>query len=215
MLKLILIIIFSLFFYDAYSDPNPSSPILGDSLNKTITLSDEKKIGSNIYKNLQKNSYIVNNILVSDYISYLGNKLSRNTSKDREYVFFVTKASAVNAFAVPGGFIGLNAGLVTLTENEAQLAGVVAHELAHVDLRHSAEMMANSNVNSIPMWIGIFAGILAGETEASIASIKSGIGLSVQKNINLIRENEIEADTYAANLILKSNYDLEEMAKFF
>ena len=153
--------------------------------------------------------------MVSDYISYLGNKLSRNTSKDREYVFFVTKASAVNAFAVPGGFIGLNAGLVTLTENEAQLAGVVAHELAHVDLRHSAEMMANSNVNSIPMWIGIFAGILAGETEASIASIKSGIGLSVQKNINLIRENEIEADTYAANLILKSNYDLEEMANFF
>ena len=65
------------------------------------------------------------------------------------------------------------------------------------------------------MWIGIFAGILAGETEASIASIKSGIGLSVQKNINLIRENEIEADTYAANLILKSNYDLEEDGKIF
>ena len=98
--------------------------------------------------------------MVSDYISYLGNKLSRNISKDREYLFFVTKASAVNAFAVPGGYIGLNAGLITLTENEAQLAGVVAHELAHVVLRHSAEMMANSNVNSIPMWIGIFAGIL-------------------------------------------------------
>ena len=102
-----------------------------------------------------------------------------------------------------------------MTENEAQLAGVVAHELAHVVLRHSAEMMANSNVNSIPMWIGIFAGILAGQTEASIASIKSGIGLSVQKNINLIRENEIEADAYAAKLILKSDFDLGEMANFF
>ena len=79
----------------------------------------------------------------------------------------------MNAFAVPGGYIGLNAGLITLTENEAQLAGVIAHELAHVVLRHSAEMMARSNVNSIPMWIGIFAGILAGQTEASIASIKS------------------------------------------
>ncbi len=215
MLKLILIIISAFFACEVYSDPHASSPILGDSLNKTITLSDEKKIGSNIYKNLQKNNYIVNDILVSDYISYLGNKLSRNISKDREYLFFVTKASAVNAFAVPGGYIGLNAGLITLTQNEAQLAGVVAHELAHVVLRHSAEMMANSNVNSIPMWIGIFAGILAGQTEASLASIKSGIGLSVQKNINLIRENEIEADTYAANLILKSNYNLEEMAIFF
>ncbi len=139
----------------------------------------------------------------------LGNRLSRNISKDREYVFFVTKAKSVNAFAAPGGYIGLNAGLISLTENEAQLAGVVAHELAHVVLRHSAEMMANSNVNSIPMWVGIFAGILAGQTEASIASIKSGIGLSVQKNINLVRENEIEADSYAAKLILKSNFDLK------
>ena len=203
------------FLSEAMSNQESSSPVLGDSLSKTISLTNEKRIGSNIYKNLQKSNYIINNILVSDYISYLGNKLSRNISKDRKYVFFVTRSNSVNAFAVPGGYIGLNAGLITLTENEAQLAGVVAHELAHVVLRHSAEMMANSNVNSIPMWIGIFAGMLAGQTEASIASIKSGIGLSVQKNINLIRENEIEADAYAARLILRSDFDLNEMANFF
>jgi predicted Zn-dependent protease len=65
------------------------------------------------------------------------------------------------------------------------------------------------------MWIGIFAGLLAGQTEASIASIKAGIGLSVQNNINLVRENEIESDNFAVSLMLKSNYDLNEMAKFF
>ena len=91
----------------------------------------------------------------------------------------------------------------------------MAHELGHVVLRHSAEMMANSNVNSIPMWIGIFAGLLAGETEASIASIQSGIGLSVQNNINLVRENEIESDNFAVMLMQKSGYDLNEMANFF
>jgi predicted Zn-dependent protease len=111
--------------------------------------------------------------------------------------------------------MGINGGLVVLTQNEAQLAGVISHELGHVVLRHSAEMMANSNVNSIPMWIGIFAGLLAGQTEASIASIKAGIGLSVQNNINLVRENEIESDNFAVSLMLKSNYDLNEMAKFF
>ena len=215
MFKFIFLIITIFFLSEAESNQESPSPVLGDSLNKTITLNDEKRIGSNIYKNLQKSNYIVNNILVSDYISYLGNKLSRNISKDRDYVIFVTRSSSVNAFAVPGGYIGLNAGLITLTENEAQLAGVVAHEIAHVVLRHSAEMMASSNVNSIPMWIGIFAGMLAGQTEASIASIKSGIGLSVQKNINLIRENEIEADAFAAKLILKSDFDLGEMANFF
>ena len=215
MFKFIFLIITLFFISEAESNQENPSPLLGDSLNKTITLTDEERIGGNIYKNLQKSNYIINDILVSDYISYLGNKLSRNISKDRNYVFFVTKSESVNAFAVPGGYIGLNAGLITLTENEAQLAGVVAHELAHVVLRHSAEMMANSNVNSIPMWIGIFAGMLAGQTEASIASIKSGIGLSVQKNINLIRENEIEADAFAARLILKSDFDLGEMANFF
>ena len=190
-------------------------PRLGDSLNKTITLSEEKKIGRNIYRNLQGNNYILNDPLVHDYIVYLGNRLSRNLSLERDYVFFVTKSKSVNAFAVLGGFIGINAGLLNLTVNEAQLAGVLSHELGHIVLRHSAEMMARSNVNSIPMWIGIFAGLLSGQTESSITAIKSGIGLSVQNNINLIRENEIEADNFAINLMIKSNFDLSEQADFF
>tara|TARA_Y100000768_G_C23954343_1_gene671935 strand:+ start:69 stop:1454 length:1386 start_codon:yes stop_codon:yes gene_type:complete len=197
------------------TDEITSSPKLGDSLNKTITLQDERKIGLNIYKNLQKQNNVINEFLISDYITYLGNRLSRNLAIERDYIFFVTKSASVNAFAVPGGFIGLNAGLINLTQNEAQLAGVVAHELGHVVLRHSAEMMAQSNVNSIPLWIGIFAGMLAGQTEASIASIKSGIGLSVQNNINLVRENEIESDNFAVKLMQRSNYDLNEMANLF
>ena len=206
-----------LIFYagHAYSHEDTPIPRLGDSLNKTITLQEEVKIGRNIYKNLQKNNYIINDFLVNDYITYLGNKLSRNISIERNYLFFITKSDNVNAFAVPGGFMGFNAGLFVLTQNEAQLAGVVAHELGHVVLRHSAEMMASSNINSIPMWIGIFAGLLAGQTEASIASIQSGIGLSIQNNINLVRENEIESDNFAVMLMQKSGYDLNEMANFF
>jgi len=199
----------------AHSNENVSSPKLGDSLNKTITLKDEKKIGLNIYKSLQKQNNVINDFLINDYITYLGNRLSRNVGTEREYTFFVTKSKTINAFAVPGGFIGINSGLINLTQNEAQLAGVVAHELGHVVLRHSAEMMAMSNVNSIPLWVGIFAGLLAGQTEASIASIQSGIGLSVQNNINLVRENEIESDTFATKLMQKANYDLNEMANFF
>tara|TARA_Y100000389_G_scaffold205061_1_gene262608 strand:+ start:19866 stop:21287 length:1422 start_codon:yes stop_codon:yes gene_type:complete len=215
MLKIFISITFFLLSLNGYSQDEIEAPRLGDTLNKTITLSQELKIGRNIYKNLQNNNYIINDYLVNDYISYLGNKLSRNLSKNRKYLFFITKSKDVNAFAVPGGFIGVNAGLISLTTNEAQLAGVMAHELGHVVLRHSAEMMASSNVNSIPMWIGIFAGLLAGQTQASIASIQSGIGLSVQRNINLVRENEIESDTFAAKLMQKSNFDLNEMANFF
>ena len=215
MYKILLIPLFLFTSGDLISESDIPSPRLGDTLNQTITLDQEEKIGRNIYRNLQKHNYIINNFLVYDYITYLGNKLSRNILLERDYLFFITKSKDVNAFAVPGGFMGINGGLVVLTQNEAQLAGVISHELGHVVLRHSAEMMANSNVNSIPMWIGIFAGLLAGQTEASIASIKAGIGLSVQNNINLVRENEIESDNFAVSLMLKSNYDLNEMAKFF
>ncbi len=192
------------------------TPELGDPYSQTMSLKTENIIGLSSYKRLQNYNQINNNPLVSSYISYLGNKLSRNILDDnRKYTFFIVNSKQVNAFAIPGGFIGINSGLITLTENEAQLAGVVAHEISHVKLRHSAEMIANSSMNSIPMWVGIMAGIFAGSGEASIAAIRLGLGQSAQMNINLIRENEIEADDYGIEIMTRSNYDLKEMANLF
>ena len=125
--------------------------------------------------------------------------------QDRQYNFFVVKSNQINAFAVPGGYIGLNSGLIKLTKNEAQLAGVVSHEIAHIKLRHSAEMIASSRSNSIPMWVGIISGLFAGNAQASMAAIKAGIGLSSQMNINLVRSNEIDADNYAIEIMQRSN----------
>tara|TARA_B100001769_G_scaffold76247_1_gene57450 strand:+ start:18 stop:1466 length:1449 start_codon:yes stop_codon:yes gene_type:complete len=192
------------------------TPELGDPYSQALSLKTEKIIGLSSYKRLQNYNQINNNPLVSSYISYLGNKLSRNIMDDnRKYTFFIVNSEQVNAFAIPGGFIGINSGLIILTENEAQLAGVVAHEISHVKLRHSAEMIANSSMNSIPMWIGIMAGIFAGNAESSMAAMRLGIGQSAQKNINLIRENEIEADDYGIEIMTRSNYDLKEMANLF
>ena len=202
----------------ALSSPIESAetPELGDPYSQTLSLKTENIIGLSSYKRLQNYNQINNDPLVSSYISYLGNKLSRNIMDDnRKYTFFVVNSKQVNAFAIPGGFIGINSGLITLTENEAQLAGVVAHEISHVKLRHSAEMIANSNMNSIPMWVGIMAGIFAGSGEASMAAMRLGLGQSAQMNINLIRENEIEADDYGIEIMTRSNYDLNEMANLF
>ena len=172
-------------------------PELGDPLSQSMSLKTEKIIGLSSYKRLQRNNYINNNPLVHAYISYLGNKLSRSImDDDRNYTFFIVRSNQVNAFAIPGGYIGLNSGLITLTENEAQLAGVVAHEISHVTLRHSAEMIKNMSSNNIPMWVGIIAGVFSGNAKASMAALRLGIGQSSQLNINLIRENEVEADDY-------------------
>ena len=191
-------------------------PELGDPYSETLPLKQEDLIGIGTYRRLQRYGYINNDPLVISYINYLGNKLSRSTmDTKRTYQFFVVQSDQINAFAVPGGYIGLNIGLIILSENEAQLAGVVSHEIAHIKLRHSAEMIASASMSNIPMWIGIIAGIFAGNPQASIAALKAGIGLSAQMNVNLIRTNEIEADDYGVEIMHKANYDLSEMAGFF
>ena len=192
------------------------APELGDPYSTVLSLKNEELIGLSSFRRLQKFNYIINDPLISSYINYLGNLLSRNLlDGDRRYTFFVVNSEQINAFAIPGGYIGLNAGLILLTENEAQLASVVAHEISHVKLRHTAEMMANSRRNSIPLWIGIFAGIFSGNPEASVAALQAGIGFSSQKNINLIRSNEVEADTLGLQILESSEFNTSEMAKLF
>ena len=209
-LSIVLMVIPTIIIFSA------ETPELGDPFSQSMSLKTEEIVGLASYRRLQKNNYIYNNPLVSGYISYLGNKLSMSImDDDRKYTYFVVRSEQVNAFAIPGGYIGLNAGLINLTSSEAQLAGVVAHEISHVKLRHSAEMIANMSLNNIPMWAGIIAGIFAGNAEASMAALRLGIGQSSQMSINLIRENEIEADDYGIEIMTRSNYDLEEMSNFF
>jgi len=193
-----------------------SPPELGDPYSQVLSLKQEKIIGFSTYRRLQKYNMINNNPLVSSYINYIGNLLARNTlDNQREYTFFVTQSNAINAFAVPGGYIGLNSGLVTLTENEAQLASVISHEIGHIKLRHTAELVANASMNTLPMWIGIIAGVFSGNPEASITAIKAGIGFSRQLNINLIRSNEVDADDFAVDIMKKANFRISEMSNFF
>ena len=194
----------------------PNAPELGDPYSSVLSIKNEEIIGISSYQRLQRLNAIENNPLVSSYINYLGNLLSRNLlDNKRRYNFFVVNSSQVNAFAIPGGFIGLNSGLILLTENEAQLASVVAHEISHIKLRHTAEMIANSRRNTIPVWIGIFAGMFSGNPQASIAAIQTGLGISAQQNINLIRSNEVEADTLGFQILDSANFDAAEMSNLF
>ena len=213
--RIFLVVIIVLFCEGVFA-ATQSQPELGDPYSEVLPIKQEDVIGFSSYRRLQKYNYINNDPLVSSYINYIGNLLSRNLMDDmRAYRFFIVQSNDINAFALPGGFIGINVGLIKLTENEAQLASVVAHEIAHVKLRHTAEMIANSNVNSIPMWIGIFAGIFSGNAKASMAAIQAGIGMSAQKNVNLVRSNEVEADNLGLEILSNANFKTDEMAKLF
>jgi len=193
-----------------------ATPELGDPYANVLSLDEEKVIGFSAYKAMQKYNLIVNDPLVASYIKYLGNLLTRQTLDERrDYTFFITKSSSVNAFALPGGYVGMNIGLVNLTRNESQLVGVMAHEIAHIKLRHSAEMLANSARTSLPAFIGLVIGIFSGNPQAAMAVMQSGLGITAQMNINLIRANEIEADEFGISLLKKSGFSVTEMANFF
>ena len=193
-----------------------ATPELGDPYANVLSLDEEKVIGFSAYKAMQKYNLIVNDPLVASYIKYLGNLLTRPTLDERrDYTFFITKSSSVNAFALPGGYVGMNIGLVNLTRNESQLVGVMAHEIAHIKLRHSAEMLANSARTSLPAFIGLVIGIFSGNPQAAMAVMQSGLGITAQMNINLIRANEIEADEFGISLLKKSGFSVTEMANFF
>ena len=143
----------TLLLFSYFTSADNNTPELGDPYSSTLPLKDEDIIGLATYRRLQQYDYINNDPLVISYVNYLGNLLSRNVlDTKRKYNFFVVNSNDVNAFAVPGGYIGLNSGLIKLTKNEAQLAGVIAHEISHIKLRHSAEMIASSNMNSISMF---------------------------------------------------------------
>ncbi|MFT5811841.1 MAG: putative Zn-dependent protease, partial [Rubritalea sp.] len=114
-------------------------PLLGE--NSAISLAQEKKLGQQFYEQLLAEGLVETSPLLDRYINDLGNRLLASMeNRSREYRFFIVKDSSVNAFAVPGGFIGINAGLVKKARTQHQLASVLAHEIAHVKLRHGLDL---------------------------------------------------------------------------
>ena len=111
----------------------------------SFTIEDEKKLGKEFYEKLKKNNVLLKNKKVNDYISKLGDKILKQTRKAPfDFRFSVIKSPAINAFATPGGYVYVNRGLINLVENESQLAGVLAHEIAHVNARHIADTIEKS-----------------------------------------------------------------------
>ena len=114
-------------------------PDLGDVAQAGFTPLQERRLGESIMREIRADRAYYDEPEATDYINSLGNRLaSRSTDTRQDFEFFLIRDSQINAFALPGGFIGVNYGLVLATRNEAQLAGVLAHEVAHVTQRHIA-----------------------------------------------------------------------------
>ena len=156
---------------------------------------------------------------VNDYLNELGHRLVAAIPENRqEFEFFAVADSTVNAFALPGGYIGVNTGLILLTQTESELAAVLAHEITHVTQRHMARSVATQKNALLYMLAGLALAIAASRSnssssgQATSAAIASGQALAMQSQINFTRENEYEADRIGFQRLEAAGFDVYAMA---
>lgn len=190
-------------------------PLLGE--NAALNLKKEDQIGRGLYLRLKNKGYVIEDKLLSRYLSDIGESLLTSLNfRSRDYLFYLVKDGSVNAFATPGGYIGVHAGLVSMSRTEDELASVLAHEIAHVELMHGMQMLEKAQDINLASMISILAAILVSSQDSELAGalVYTGAAGSAQSMVNFTRANEYEADRVGIELLKKSDYDAAAMADF-
>ncbi|NBO73533.1 MAG: hypothetical protein EBV29_02685 [Gammaproteobacteria bacterium] len=195
-------------------------PDIGSGANSTMTLNDEYQLGLMVVRGLRDQGLILEDPEVTDYIQTLGSRIVAHIPEsEQRYTFFVVREGGINAFALPGGFIGVNYGLITATANESQLASVIAHEIAHVKQRHIARAIQaqgrSTMASAAAMVAAIVIGMATGTPDAMQAGMAIAQGTAMQQQINFTRANEYEADRVGIGFLAAAGFDPNAMPDFF
>jgi predicted Zn-dependent protease len=196
-------------------------PDIGTPASTTLSLIDEYKIGLMIVRQLREAGQVVEDPEINEYLQSLGMRLASQAHEGaHRFTFFAVRDAGINAFALPGGFIGVNAGLVTETKSEAELAGVLAHEIAHVTQRHIARSLQNAGRANLASMAAILAAVLIGATtgmpsDAVLGTVSAAQGLAAQSQINFTRAHESEADRVGIGILSSAGFDPVAMPEFF
>ncbi len=202
-------------------DAGSDLPDIGSPASSVLSLDDEYRIGLQIVRQLRDEGQIVDDPESTEYLQSLGSQIVAQATGDsaQRFHFFFVRDDTINAFALPGGFIGVNYGLVLATRNEAQLAGVLAHEIAHVTQRHIARRVRSQGRQSIATMAAIVASILlgaaTGSSDAAMGGISMAQGAAMQQSINFTRANENEADRVGMGFLAAAGFDPYGMPDFF
>ena len=196
-------------------------PEMGTAAQSTLSLEDEYRIGRMVMRGLRDSGRMLEDPEVGEYLQSLGLRLSSMAHDgNRDFSFFLIRDPSINAFALPGGFIGIHTGLLLETKNESELAAVLAHEVAHVTQRHIArgiEAQGRANlVSTAATLAAILIGAMAGgSSNATMGAVTAAQNLAVQSQINFTREHEYEADRVGIGILASAGYDPNAMYGFF
>ncbi len=195
-------------------------PSMGAASGAELSPNLERTLGNAIMEQGRRDPLFVAEPVVNQYLTNLGQHLAKYSPVPVQYPIqvFALRDASINAFALPGGYVGINTGLITAAESEAELASVVAHEIAHVAQRHVARGMTQSETSShlaIVSLVGALLAGLAGSADLAMGAVAFGQAAAVDQQLGFSRQAEQEADRVGYQMMSAAGYDTEGMAVMF
>lgn len=195
-------------------------PSIGSPADALLPRNEEARIGRRMMRMFYQQDLVIDDPELTEYINAIGNELVGHANNgDYQFEFFVVADPSVNAFALPGGFIGVHTGLIQLTRNEDELASVLAHEIAHVTQRHIARTIHDNSRASIMTIAAMLGAIALGAAGASGEIVQGAIAstqaAAIQSQINFTRGYEYEADRVGIATLSQAGFAPDAMADFF
>jgi predicted Zn-dependent protease len=193
-------------------------PDLGDVSQSEFSPLQERRLGEGIMREIRADRSYSDDAEIADYLNTLGYRLVSAGGESRQgFEFFLIVDPQVNAFALPGGFIGVNSGLILAAQSESELASVLSHEIAHVTQHHIARMLGEQKQAAITSLAGLAIAILASRvsSQMSQAALVASQAASVQSSLNFTRANEREADRVGFQTLEHAGFDPQAMPLFF
>jgi len=193
-------------------------PDLGGVADSTLSPHAERRMGESIMADIRRDPAFVEDPEITDYLDKLGDKLaSAPPGAGQDFEFFAVRDPGINAFALPGGFVGVYTGLIAAADNESELASVLAHEITHVTQRHIARLLSQQQQMQLPTMAALVAAILVGNSRPDLAAGAAAAASAgnVQSQIKYTREYEREADRIGFQRLVAAGFDPQGMPEFF
>ena len=191
-------------------------PLIGDRLSGAVSETEEEILGRQFLRDLKRETDILYDPIIQEWTELFVYKIGESSKVSKKtFEILVIEDNRLNAFAAPGGVIGINAGLFKHADNEAQFASVVAHELAHLSQRHFASQILENSDRSNANMATILASIVVAVASRNPAALIGGQGLLVNQRLRFSRLYESEADREGFITLEKSGYKTSEMSEMF
>jgi beta-barrel assembly-enhancing protease len=199
-------------------------PTLGDSARADLSPVMERKLGEEIMNDIRRDPDYLDDDPIIEFLNNFGENLvsfapGARGETNADFFFFAVRDPMINAFALPGGFIGVHSQLLLSAQSESELASVLSHEIGHVQQRHIARMIGQQKQDALlplaALLLAALVGKAGGGADAAMGVMMGGQGLAIQRQLNFSRDAEREADRVGFQTMRAAGYDTSGMVNFF